>query len=391
MSIEIIQKRLSRISEKGLLRKTRMTDSVATHPVVDGKLSLLLCSNNYLGLADHPSLKEAASEAALKYGTSSGASRLVSGTQALHEELEHAVAEWKGAASALLFNSGYAANTGVIQAVAGRGDIVFSDRLNHASIIDGILMSGARLVRYPHNDAKALEELLGKHPSEHLRLIVTDSVFSMDGDIAPLQELAAIASRHNALLMVDDAHGGGVLGNRGRGAAELSGISGKVDLLVGTFGKALGSFGSYVVCNKIMKNYLINTSRSFIYSTSLPPAVISASITAIKIVQSDEGDYLRRKLSDNVALFRSNLIDNGVRLPAGITPIVPIHVGPPQLAMELSGRLFKDGFFLQAIRPPTVPPGTSRLRCTLMATHSQDDLVNAATVITNHARDMGII
>jgi 7-keto-8-aminopelargonate synthetase-like enzyme len=217
---------------------------------VEGQQALLFCSNNYLGLAEHPALAQAAADAALQYGTSSAASRLVSGNQPLHDLLEAKLAAWKGTETALLFNSGYAANTGIIAALAGRGDIIFSDRLNHASIIDGALLSGARLVRYPHNDTQALARLLEQHQTDGLRLIVTDGVFSMDGDIAPLTAIADLAEQYQALLMVDDAHAGGVLGQQGRGTVDFCGVTGRVAIQMGTFGKALGSFGAYAACSR---------------------------------------------------------------------------------------------------------------------------------------------
>ncbi|MGB9080995.1 MAG: aminotransferase class I/II-fold pyridoxal phosphate-dependent enzyme, partial [Desulfuromonadaceae bacterium] len=240
-----IQNELEEIKSRGLLRSTRMISGrQAAHVACNGHDVLLLCSNNYLGLADHPSLAAASIAAVQQYGTSSGASRLVSGTMELHERLEDAVASFKKSEAALLFNSGHAANTGIIPALVGRGDVVFSDRLNHASIVDGILLSGARFVRYPHNDHRYLAALMDKHAGGR-SLIVSDGVFSMDGDIAPLAELAALKRRHGALLMIDDAHGCGVLGEGGRGSAELMGVSGDVDIQMGTFGKALGSFGAY--------------------------------------------------------------------------------------------------------------------------------------------------
>ncbi len=383
MALEIIEKRLDEIRGKALFRSMRQVDAVGPNVKIDGREVMLLCSNNYLGLADHPALKTAASEAVQKYGTSSGASRLVSGTQSLHLELEREIADWKKKECALLFNSGYAANTGIIAAVAGRGDIIFSDRLNHASIIDGAILSGARLVRYPHNDMDALDLLMNKHNTDGIRLIVTDGVFSMDGDIAPLEDLILLAQSHNAMLMVDDAHGGGVLGEEGRGAAELAGVAGSIDLLMGTFGKALGSFGAYVATSATMRDYLVNRARSLVFSTSLPPAVLAASLAAVRLIRSEEGNNIRLKLLDNVALFHSFLRDSGIDVPSGVTPIIPIHVGDPAVTMELSSRLLDDGFFLQGIRPPTVPVGTSRLRCTIMATHCADDLQRAASAIAS--------
>ncbi|NTW99120.1 MAG: 8-amino-7-oxononanoate synthase, partial [Geobacteraceae bacterium] len=264
-----IQNELEEIKSRGLLRSTRVISGrQSSHVTCNGHDVLLLCSNNYLGLADHPALAAASITAIQQYGTSSGASRLVSGTMELHERLESAVASFKKSEAALLFNSGHAANTGIIPALVGRGDVVFSDRLNHASIVDGILLSGARLVRYHHNDHLQLAALMEKHAGGR-SLIVSDGVFSMDGDIAPLVELAELKRKHGALLMIDDAHGCGVLGERGRGSADLLGVSHNIDIQMGTFGKALGSFGAYAAVSAELRTLLINRARSFIFSTSL--------------------------------------------------------------------------------------------------------------------------
>ncbi len=278
-----IQNELDDIKSRGLLRRTRLISGrQSAHVRCNDRDVLLLCSNNYLGLADHPALAAASAAAIGLYGTSSGASRLVSGTMELHEQLERAVAAFKGREAALLFNSGHAANTGIIPALVGRGDVAFSDRLNHASIVDGILLSGARLVRYPHNDFNALALLMAKHTGGR-RLVVTDGVFSMDGDVAPLAELVELKRKHGALLMVDDAHGSGVLGEKGRGSAELCGVDREVDILMGTFGKALGSFGAYAAVSAELRELLINRARSFIFSTSLPPSVLAASLAAVQL------------------------------------------------------------------------------------------------------------
>jgi len=387
----IIQRRIDELQKQGLFRSLKTV--TGSGPLVDmaGRQVLLLCSNNYLGLAEHPVLKQASAEAAVSFGASSGASRLVSGSMPLHEELETEVADWKGTEAALLFNSGYAANTGVIAALAGRGDVIFSDRLNHASIIDGALLSGARLVRYPHNDAQALDKLMKKHGGNGLRLIVTDALFSMDGDIAPLAQLADCARLNDALLMVDDAHGGGILGEQGRGTADLLGVAGAVDIRMGTFGKALGSFGAYIATSRLLRDYLINRARSFVFSTSLPPAVTAASLKALRLVRSADGELLRGRLAENVSLFRGLLRGEGFVIPDLPTPIIPIKVGDPLTTMEFSSRLLKREILLQGIRPPTVPPGTSRLRCTVMALHRPEQLQRAATEIGAVGRELGVI
>lgn len=391
MTLSILSDRLEKIREAGLYRRLRSVDRTVPQVTVDGQPALLFCSNNYLGLAEHPAMAQAASEAALRYGASSAASRLVSGSQPLHDLLEKKVADWKGTEAALIFNSGYAANTGIIAALASRGDIVFSDRLNHASIIDGALLSGAKLVRYPHNDAETLGVLLEQNQTNGLRLIVTDGVFSMDGDIAPLAGLADLAEQHGALLMVDDAHAGGVLGQQGRGSVDLLGLTGRVDVQMGTFGKALGSYGAYIACSGLLREYLINKARSLIFSTSLPPAVLAASCTAVDLVQSDEGEQLRCLLAGNGQLLRRLLRQAGCDLPEGISPIIPLQVGDAEIALLYSSRLLEEGLFVQGIRPPTVPNGTSRLRCTVMAGHTQDQIHFAAEAIIRVGHELGVL
>jgi 8-amino-7-oxononanoate synthase len=386
-----IQNELEDIKSRGLLRSTRVINGrQAARVMCNGRDVLLLCSNNYLGLADHPSLAAASIAAIEEYGTSSGASRLVSGTMELHERLEGAVAAFKRTEAALLFNSGHAANTGIIPALVGRGDVVFSDRLNHASIIDGILLSGARLVRYPHNDHQQLAALMEKHAGGRC-LIVSDGVFSMDGDITPLAELVELKRRYGALLMIDDAHGCGVLGAQGRGSAELLGVGGDVDVQMGTFGKALGSFGAYAAVSADLRTLLINRARSFIFSTSLPPSVLAASLAAVELVQTAEGDLLREQLNNNSRFFRSSLAEAGFRIPDGSTQIVPIVVGSADTTMKFSETLLAEGLFAQGIRPPTVPAGTSRLRFTLMATHTHADLTGAVEIIHRVGTRLGVL
>jgi len=386
-----IQDELEDIRSRGLLRNTRLISSrQAARVTCNEHEVLLLCSNNYLGLADHPALAAASVAAIQQFGTSSGASRLVSGTMELHERLEGAVASFKKREAALIFNSGYAANTGIIPALVGRGDVVFSDRLNHASIIDGILLSGARLVRYPHNDHRQLATLMEKHAKGRC-LIVSDGVFSMDGDIAPLAELAKLKRTHGALLMVDDAHGCGVLGDQGRGSAELLGVGNEVDIQMGTFGKALGSFGAYAAVSAELRDLLINRARSFIFSTSLPPSVLAASLAAVELVQTLEGDELRRQLYVNTRFFRNSLAEAGFMIPDGSTQIVPIVVGSAVTTMQFSDALLAEGLFVQGIRPPTVPVGTSRLRFTMMATHTHEDLAGAVERICQVGRRLGVV
>lgn len=384
-----LQNSLEELRQQGMLRSLREVESAqGARVTLDGQETLLLCSNNYLGLADHPALIDASCRATRDYGVGSGASRLVSGSMSLHHRLEERIAEFKEAEAALVFNSGYAANNGIIQGLFGAGDTIFSDSLNHASIIDGCRLSGADVQVYPHNDMAALEQLLLKQRSGRSGrwLIVTDGVFSMDGDIAPLPELVALKQRFDTWLMVDDAHGGGVLGERGRGTAEQFGCLEQVDLQMGTFGKAFGSFGAYLAARREVIDTLINRSRSFIFSTSLPPGVLAANLAAVALVDSKEGAERRVRLEENRRLFSHLLSEAGLDLCGSRTQIVPVLIGDPEPTMRAADHLLKEGVFLSGIRPPTVAPGTCRLRATLMSDHSPDELRQAAEALIAIAR-----
>lgn len=350
---------------------------------LEGQEVLLLCSNNYLGLATHPALIEAALTATVRYGVGTGGSRLISGSMEPHAQLEEALAAFKGSEAALLFNSGYAANTGILQGLFGADDLIFSDAINHASIVDGCRLSRARTVIYPHADVAALEALmLAEAPNRKGRwLIVTDGVFSMDGDLAPLPELVRLKQRFDALLMVDDAHGSGVLGARGRGTAEHLGCQGQVDLQMGTLGKALGCAGAYLAADRAVIDTLINRSRSFIFSTSLPPAVPAAGLAALQLVDSAEGAQLRQALAGNRRCFAERLQQGGCDLLGSQTQIIPVLTGEPAPTMAAAARLLAGGVFIQGIRPPTVPAGRCRLRATLMAQHSEAELLRAAELV----------
>ncbi len=381
------QDQLDALDQRGMRRQLRRIDgSQGTHVTYDGRDLLLLCSNNYLGIADHPALVEAAVVATRTYGVGSGASRLVSGSMAPHHVLEERLAAFKGTEAALLFNSGYAANTGILQGLLGPEDLIFSDALNHASIIDGCRLSGAKTLVYPHGDMEVLREMLAR---EQVRrkpghwLIVTDGVFSMDGDMAPLDALCAIKEEYDALLMVDDAHGTGVLGPTGRGSAEQSGCMARVDLHMGTLGKGLGCAGAYLAAPRVVIETLVNFSRSFIFSTSLPPAVPAAALAAIELVDSAEGAVLRHQLVENRTLFTAALASGGLDMLGSCTQIVPILTHEPVPTMRMTERLLERGLFLQGIRPPTVPEGFCRLRATVMASHSPEELRRAAAEIVS--------
>lgn len=333
---------------------------------------LNFCSNDYLGLANHPALVAAATGAVKTYGTGSGASHLVCGHSAEHHALEEELAAFTGRQRALLFSTGYMANTGIVQALVGRGDAVFEDRLNHASLIDGGLASGANFQRYRHNDVAHLDELLQKSTADK-KLVVTDGVFSMDGDVAPLPELAALAQQHDALLMVDDAHGFGVLGTNGVGCAEHFALDGRqLPVLMGTLGKAAGSFGAFVAGDEDLVEYLINTARPYIFTTALPPAVAAASRASLRVIR-EEG-WRRDKLSELIAHFRDGAKALGLDLMDSPTPIQPLLLGDNEKALAWSRALEEKGLLVGAIRPPTVPAGSARLRITFSAAHEKADV-----------------
>jgi 8-amino-7-oxononanoate synthase len=376
---------LLQIEEKHLLRRLTVIESYAgPYLMINGRRLLLLCSNDYLGLAGHPALRQAACTAMERYGLGSGASRLVSGTSALHEELEQKLARFKGTEAALAFNSGYAANTGIVPAIAGEGDVVLSDSLNHASIIDGCRLSKAEVHVYRHRDVCHVEDLLKKSFSSHRKLIVTDGVFSMDGDIAPLPKLACLAEKYGAILMVDDAHATGVLGDTGRGTTEHFGLAGRVPVQMGTLGKALGTFGAYAAGSKDLIDFLVNRSRSFIFSTALPPMICAASIAALDIV--DREPERRENLLKNRDRFVKGLLSLGIAVASSETPIVPIMIGDPEKALKAGEKLLEYGIYATAIRPPTVPEDGARIRTALMATHTAEDIDYALDVFDRMKR-----
>jgi 8-amino-7-oxononanoate synthase len=383
-----IHERLEELRQSGLHRRLRLVDGQQGPSIVlDGREVLLLCSNNYLGLAEHPEVREAAAEAAMRWGAGSGASRLVSGNMHLHRELEQRLAMFKGSGSSLLFGSGYLANSGTIAALAGRGEVVFSDELNHASIIDGCRLSRAERFVYRHCDTDHLEWGL-RRAAHRAALIVTDGVFSMDGDIAPLAELVELAGRHRCRLLVDEAHGTGALGPGGRGAVAAAGLTGEVDVIVGTLGKALGSYGAYVCAAPEVVDLLINAARPFIFSTGPPPPSVGAALAALELLESRP--VIVERLARNAHVMRSELRARGLDRPGSSTQILPIVVGEADTAMAVCERALERGVFVQAIRPPTVPQGTSRLRLTVMSTHEEADLRRAAQVLAEVTADLGL-
>lgn len=343
---------------------------------INGQEVLLFSSNNYLGMSHHPRVKAAAKEAVERWGTGSGGSRLTTGNFVLHRQLEERIALFKGTEDAIVFSSGYLANLGVISALMGRGDLVLSDELNHASIIDGCRLSRATVKVFRHRDVAHLRDILLAERNSYRRcLIVTDGVFSMDGDIAPLPYLLQLAEEFQALLMVDDAHATGVLGKRGAGTVEHFGLEGKDIIQMGTLSKALGSEGGYVTGNAILVDYLRNRARSFIFSTALSPPVVAAAIAALDVLE--EEPHLLDQLHANVCQLYRGLKEMGFEVLPTESAIIPLMVGEANRALALSEALAEKGVFVPAIRPPTVPEGTSRLRITVMATHKPEDIQRA--------------
>jgi glycine C-acetyltransferase/8-amino-7-oxononanoate synthase len=375
---------LDELRDRGLYRRLRLISGPqGARVLLDGKPVLLLCSNNYLGLADHPRVREAAADAAMRWGAGAGASRLVSGNMTVHRRLEEQLADFKGAPACVLFGSGYLANAGTISALAREGDVVFSDALNHASIVDGCRLARADTFVYGHCDVDHLEWGL-RQADGRGSLIVTDSVFSMDGDLAPLEEIVELARRYDARVMVDEAHATGCIGPGGRGLVAEAGLEGEVDLLVGTLGKSLGSYGAYVCCDHEMAEYLVNRARTLIFSTALAPPSAAAAMAALEILreQPERVDKLRR----NARALRDALEADGIDCGGSDTQILPLVVGDAAAAMAACERALGAGIFAQAIRPPTVPEGTSRLRLAVMASHTRSELRRAATVLADALR-----
>jgi 8-amino-7-oxononanoate synthase len=365
---------LSRRSQEGLYRQ-RLTLESAQGPTVrlQGREYLNFCSNDYLGLASHPKVIEGLRAAAVEYGAGSGASHLVCGHSRPHHQLEEALAEFTGRPRALLFSCGYMANTGVLTTLLQKGDQVFQDRLNHASLLDGGLYSGARFRRFPHNDVPALERKLQKPEAAGLKLVVVDGVFSMDGDTAPLAELAAVCRRRQAWLMVDDAHGFGVMGERGAGSTEAAGLDAEsVPVLMATLGKALGTAGAFVAGSEVLIEGLIQQARNYIYTTALPPAVAAATGVSLRLLQQES--WRRGHLQDLISRFRRGAVQLELPLMASSSPIQPLLAGEARRASAISERLRQQGLLIGAIRPPTVPAGTSRLRVTLSAAHAAEQV-----------------
>jgi 8-amino-7-oxononanoate synthase len=370
---------LAELHDAGLFRQLRVIESPQGATVMlDGRRVLLLCSNDYLGLAGHPAVRADAADAAQRWGAGAGASRLVSGNMALHQRLERELADFKGSQACLLFGSGYLANTGVIAALARRDQVVCSDALNHASIVDGCRQARAETIVYPHADLDALSHAL-RRARPRQAVIVTDAVFSMDGDLAPLEGIVELARRHNARVIVDEAHATGVIGPEGRGLVAELGLGDQVDVVIGTLGKALGSYGAFACCTPTMAEYLVNRARTLIFSTALPPPTLGAALEALRLLRDDPS--LVTRLHANARALRDELAAQGFGVDTGRMPIIPLVIGEPQAAMALCENALRRGVFAQAIRPPTVPDDTSRLRLVATAAHHEADLRAAARTL----------
>jgi 8-amino-7-oxononanoate synthase len=388
--VEFCKKVLSELKEQALYREPVSYQPLdAVHMQLEGKRYLALSANNYLGLTHSPVVQQAAIDAVLRYGTGSGGARLTTGSHPLYESLEQDIAAFKGTEAAVVFNTGYMANVGVISSLAGKGDVIFSDEFNHASIIDGCRLSKAHTVVYRHADMADLAAKLKTTPCSGRRLIVTDGVFSMDGDIAPLDEIAQLGQVYQAMIMVDDAHAVGVLGHGGCGTADHFGLKEKIQIQMGTLSKSLAAEGGYVAGSQELIAYLINKARSFIFSTALSPAVVAAAQAALS--QLKTSPQLVATLLGNAQYVRQALTSAGVPVEGSVTPILPIMVGEAALAVRMAALLKEQGLLVTAIRPPTVAPGTSRLRLTISAAHDRKELAQAVESIIAVSRKLKLI
>lgn len=372
-SMEFFKSELLKIEESGLFRKIREIEkSEGKYIYIGGKKYIDFSSNNYLGLRDDERVKEAAIKAVEKYGAGSGASRAVTGTAMIYRELEEKIATFKNKERALVFNSGYDANVAIFSSIFDAKDVVFADRLVHASIIDGIKLSGAKMIRFKHNDIEELEEKMKKYGNMYKKAgVVTESVFSMDGDIGSIAEIAKLKERYGFIYIVDEAHATGVFGKRGSGIVEEKGVEKSVDIVMGTLGKALGSFGAYAASSRDINSYLINRARPFIFSTSLPPSAVGAAMKAVEIVESSSN--VREKLHENFRYMQSKIEDTGFKNISS-TQIIPVIIGENSKTMELQKKMEESGIIVAGIRPPTVPEGSARLRITINALHTKDDM-----------------
>ncbi|RME51464.1 MAG: glycine C-acetyltransferase [Caldilineae bacterium] len=385
-----IQDELNALKEQGLFTTIRSLGSAqGARIVVDGEEKLNFCSNNYLGLANHPRLKEAAQKAIERWGVGPGAVRTIAGTMDLHLELERRLAAFKGVEATISFQSGFTANLATIPALVGKGDLIFSDALNHASIIDGCRLSRATIVPYRHNDVDDLRRVIAEHRPFGKALLVTDGVFSMDGDLAPLDKLVEVAEEHNLIFMVDDAHGEGVVGRGGRGIVDHFGLHGRVDVEIGTLSKAFGVVGGYVAGKQRIVDWLRQRGRPFLFSSAVTPADVAACIAAVDLLE--ENTDLVDKLWKNARHFKAGMQELGFDIGVSETPITPVMLGDANLTQQFSRRLFEEGVFATAIAFPTVPRGKARIRVMLSAAHSPADLDEALDIFGKVGRELGVI
>lgn len=381
---------LNALREQGLYRRLRILESEAlAHATFDHTSVVNLSSNNYLGFATHPRLREAALEAVRRFGVGSGAVRTISGTMALHMELERRLAAFKKVEAVVVFQSGFTANAGTVSAILNKDDAIISDELNHASIIDGARLSRATIKVFPHKDADAARAIMRDLPAGQRKLLITDGVFSMDGDLGPLPALCDVAEEFGAIMMVDDAHASGVFGAQGRGTVDHFGCHGRVDIQVGTLSKAIGVLGGYVAGTRDFIDFLCHRARPFLFSTSHPPAVTAACIAALDVLESEP--QWMEQLWDNTRFFKAGLTALGFNTGRSESPITPVIVGEAPVAMQFSDKLFANGVFAQGIGFPTVPKGQARLRTMPAATHTREDLQYALDMFGKVGRELGVI
>ena len=387
---QYLEDQIAELKSEGLFNSIRTIDSAMDgRIVIDGKEVLNFCANNYLGLANHPRLKEAAKSAIDQYGIGPGAVRTIAGTMSLHDQLDARLAEFKGAEAVITLQSGFTANLATIPALVGRGDVIFSDRLNHASIIDGCRLSRAKIVAYEHNDIDDLRQKIADTTEYNRRIIISDGVFSMDGDVAKLPELYEVASEHDILLMVDDAHGEGVLGKGGRGIVDHFDLHGKVDIEIGTMSKAFGVVGGIVAGKQVIIDWLRQRGRPFLFSSAMTVPDVAACLEAVDMLE--ESDELVARLWSNGEFFKQAMTDLGFDTGHTETPIIPVMLGEAPLAQEFSRKLFEQGVFAMAIGFPTVPQGMARIRVMNTAAHSQADLEEALTAFQTVGKELGVI
>ena len=388
--LRYLSEELESLKQQGLYRRLRVLDDEQTARArFDGRSVVNLSSNNYLGLTTHPQLRERTLEATRAFGVGSGSVRTIAGTMAIHLELERKLAEFKKTEAVVVFQSGFAANAGTVAAVLGREDVIVSDELNHASIIDGARLSRAEIKVFAHRDAAAARKILQELPKERRKLLITDGVFSMDGDLGALPDLAALAEEFGCIMMVDDAHASGVFGRNGRGTIDHFGLHGRVDIQVGTLSKAIGALGGYVAGSRALIEFLYHRARPFLFSTSHPPGVAAACIAAIDVLLAEP--QLIDRLWENTKFFKSGLARLGFDTGTSESPITPVIAGDGALAMKLSDRLFDEGVFAQGLAFPTVPRGKARVRTIVTAAHTRDDLQYALDAFAKVGRELGII